>query len=191
MNIKTMRQIDEKQLSMLKDICDEQAGYNISTKSQDDMSVRYRSIFYKVALGFVQKTSLEKIGSYVNKSHATVALAKKIGFDEIKDCPILRTVERIFKKESESLVLKGVAFSNYRLDYEFLRSQYLKLHKETRNERNIREPEAIPEDDDFIYKIRSLNKTNFSKFKERALLILKSFEWKEYNEEFEVIQCHS
>jgi len=170
----------EIELQMIKDYVDKCAGYDISDKRRDAEIVKFRTLYFKLAK---QTThwSLQKIGNMVNRDHATVLHAQNKLFAEIsKDREMIklyRYYKKVILKHQESQVYEDECYNKLQDKY----NQSL-IQNEALNQMLTKD--GLTENE---INYRQLNFKEKESYDERAALVIKSFKWKAWNEEAELI----
>jgi hypothetical protein len=133
---------------------------DIAEKNRSNHYVDLRALYYKLATENTYAT-VQSIGALVNRDHSTVLHARRHSFDYIMSIKDLRCAYNKYMNIEEPLEASEVKLPTGE-------ESSLKL---TKNE--------------IAYRKLSLDQRNM--YDERVELILKSFNWKEYNTTFETI----
>lgn len=181
-----MKNTDYKtELGRIKTFIESYAGYDISTRSRKAEAVTFRTLYFKLAM---ESTfwSLQKIGSIVNRDHAT-AIHSRSMFDEIMRN---KQIKKLYDKYKFDILGQEVT-----LDYKN-EKQYNELKKKYNDlllnqKSTYKQLEEIEEIDltDNEKAYRELSKEKKEDYDRRASLVLKSYKWKEHNTTFEIINC--
>ncbi len=159
----------EIELKRIKNFVEKYAGYDISTKLRDAETVKYRTLYFKIASD-TTKYTLSQIGKIVNRDHATVLHARKNLFNEFMD---IKNFVYIYNQYKINILGKKVnnEYKNIQ-QYNKLKEKYndlLAVKIPVNNVINLTENENI---------YRTLSDQDKKIYDERAALVLKSFEWK-------------
>lgn len=116
-----MKNTDYKtELGRIKTFIESYAGYDIATRSRKAEAVMFRTLYFKLAM---ESTfwSLQKIGSIVNRDHAT-AIHSRSMFDEIMNNKEIKRLYYMFKFD----ILGQEVTSNYKdvEQYNELKNKY-------------------------------------------------------------------
>ena len=181
-----MKNTDYKtELGRIKTFIESYAGYDIATRSRKAEAVMFRTLYFKLAM---ESTfwSLQKIGSIVNRDHAT-AIHSRSMFDEIMNNKQIKRLYYMFKFD----ILGQEVTSDYKdvEQYNELKKKYNDLllnQKSTYKQLEAKEGIGLT-DNEKAY--RELSEEKKEDYDRRATLVLKSYKWKEYNSTFEIINC--
>ena len=181
-----MKNTDYKtELGRIKTFIESYAGYDIATRSRKAEAVMFRTLYFKLAM---ESTfwSLQKIGSIVNRDHAT-AIHSRSMFDEIMNNKQIKRLYYMFKFD----ILGQEVTSDYKdvEQYNELKKKYNDLllnQKSTYKQLEAKEGIGLT-DNEKAY--RELSEEKKEDYDRRASLVLKSYKWKEYNSTFEIINC--
>ena len=181
-----MKNTDYKtELGRIKTFIESYAGYDIATRSRKAEAVMFRTLYFKLAM---ESTfwSLQKIGSIVNRDHAT-AIHSRSMFDEIMNNKQIKRLYYMFKFD----ILGQEVTSDYKdvEQYNELKKKYNDLlfnQKSTYKELEEKQTIELTKNEKAY---RELSKEKQEDYDRRASLILKSYNWKEYNTTFEIINC--
>ena len=181
-----MKNTDYKtELGRIKTFIESYAGYDIATRSRKAEAVMFRTLYFKLAM---ESTfwSLQKIGSIVNRDHAT-AIHSRSMFDEIMNNKQIKRLYYMFKFD----ILGQEVTSDYKdvEQYNELKKKYNDLllnQKSTYKQLEAKEGIGLT-DNEKAY--RELSEEKKEDYDRRATLVLKSYKWKEYNTTFEIINC--
>ena len=181
-----MKNTDYKtELGRIKTFIESYAGYDIATRSRKAEAVMFRTLYFKLAM---ESTfwSLQKIGSIVNRDHAT-AIHSRSMFDEIMNNKQIKRLYYMFKFD----ILGQEVTSDYKdvEQYNELKKKYNDLllnQKSTYKQLEAKEGIGLT-DNEKAY--RELSEEKKEDYDRRATLVLKSYKWKEHNSTFEIINC--
>ena len=181
-----MKNTDYKtELGRIKTFIESYAGYDIATRSRKAEAVMFRTLYFKLAM---ESTfwSLQKIGSIVNRDHAT-AIHSRSMFDEIMNNKQIKRLYYMFKFD----ILGQEVTSDYKdvEQYNELKKKYNDLllnQKSTYKQLEAKEGIGLT-DNEKAY--RELSEEKKEDYDRRATLVLKSYKWKEHNATFEIINC--
>ena len=181
-----MKNTDYKtELERIKTFIESYAGYDIATRSRKAEAVMFRTLYFKLAM---ESTfwSLQKIGSIVNRDHAT-AIHSRSMFDEIMNNKQIKRLYYMFKFD----ILGQEVTSDYKdvEQYNELKKKYNDLllnQKSTYKQLEAKEGIGLT-DNEKAY--RELSEEKKEDYDRRASLVLKSYKWKEHNTTFEIINC--
>ncbi len=181
-----MKNTDYKtELGRIKTFIESYAGYDIATRSRKAEAVMFRTLYFKLAM---ESTfwSLEKIGEIVNRNHAT-AIHSRSMFNEIMQNKEIKKLYYRFKFD----ILGQEVTSDYKdvEQYNELKKKYNDLlfnQKSTYKELEEKQTIELTKNEKAY---RELSKEKQEDYDRRASLILKSYNWKEYNTTFEIINC--
>ena len=181
-----MKNTDYKtELGRIKTFIDGHAGYDISTRSRKAEAVMFRTLYFKLAM---ESTfwSLQKVGDMVGRNHAT-AIHSRSMFDEIMQNKQIKKLYYAYKVD----ILGQAVTDNYKdaEQYNELKRKYNDLlFSQKTTYVDLREQSGIEltENEKAYRKLSDERKEDYDR---RASLVLKSYNWKEYNTTFEIINC--
>jgi hypothetical protein len=181
-----MKNTDYKtELNQIKTFIDSYAGYDISTRSRKAETVRFRTLYFKIAM---ESTfwSLQKIAKIVDRDHAT-AIHSRTMFKEIMNYENIKNLYYVYKYEilNQKITVKYTDIDQYNE----LKEKYNELlinQKSTYEELNAKTGQGLTINEKLYRQLDEDKKQDYDK---RASLVLKSYKWKEHNSTFEIIDC--
>ena len=164
-------------------------GINLYEKSRKRDIIEHRALLCHI-LRFKLNMRWETISRFVeskgkNYDHATAIHAAKM-------YPIYKKSRfNYFENLESNFVIKNPSEYNHIPNIEILKKEFKSLEKNYKKEleKNKKLKEQFSKYTTNEKNYRKLNKNQKEIFDERAAIIIKSFEWKQNNSEYEIINC--